>query len=222
MFQTKICGVTTIDDALMTAAAGVGAIGLNFYPRSPRFVSPGVAQEIVRALPRGVVKVGLFVNAPAQEVVERFGQLDLDIIQLHGDEPPEHIAELGGRPVMRAFRVGADGLRGAMDYLGKCRRLGCLPSLVLLDGYREGQFGGAGRVADWSVVAQYPCEEWRPPLVLAGGLTSENVAEAIAAVRPAAVDVASGVESGPGKKSPELVRRFLENAAKAFCSLPRS
>ena len=105
MFRIKICGITSVDDALLVARAGADAVGLNFYPRSPRYISLDTARKIVAALPKEIVKVGLFVNAPPADVCRTYSDLSLDLIQLHGDEPPEYLAQLGGRPVMRAFRV---------------------------------------------------------------------------------------------------------------------
>ncbi len=219
MFRIKICGVTTVDDALMVAEAGADAVGLNFYPASPRYASPGTAKAIVAALPSDVTKVGLFVHSPARDTVEAFERLGLDIIQLHGDEPPEYAAELGGRPVIKAFRLGADGLSTAVEYLRRCRQLGCLPALCLFDSRVPGVYGGTGQVADWTELKEYPSEDWHPPLVLAGGLTPENVASAIEHVRPSAVDTASGVESSPGRKDPGLVRRFVAEADRALRSV---
>ena len=216
MFRIKICGLTSADDAAMTAACGADAVGLNFYPKSPRFISPERAKEVVAPLPETVVKVGLFVNAPADEVRAVFGRLSLDLVQLHGDEPPEHLADLAPLPILRAFRIGAGGLTPICTYLERCHRLGCLPQGVLLDAGVPGQYGGTGQTADWTAASQYPCEPWHPPLVLAGGLTAANVAEAVAAVRPAAVDTASGVESSPGSKSLERVREFVAAAKRAL------
>jgi len=215
-FRVKICGISTVDDARLAARAGAGAIGLNFYAKSPRYVEPERARSIVEALPANVVKVGLFVNASHREVCRRFDELSLDLVQLHGDEPPEWLGLLGDRPVMRAFRLGREGLEPVADYLDRCRRLGCLPRLVLIDSRAEGVYGGTGRVTDWTVAARYPIHDWHPPLVLAGGLAPDNVAEAIRAVRPTAVDTASGVESSPGRKAKELVERFVEAAMEAF------
>lgn len=216
MFQIKICGITSIDDALMVARAGADAIGLNFYARSPRYVRPEVARDIVKALPADIVKVGLFVNAPADEVCRRFDDLQLDLIQLHGDEPPEFLAQLDGRPVMRAFRVGPEGLPPVSEYLARCQRLAVPLQLVLLDSLVAGTYGGTGATVDWSTAKQYLGKPDVPPLVLAGGLTPENVADAIRIVRPAAVDVASGVESQPGRKNPTAVGAFIGAARAAL------
>ena len=215
-FRIKICGITTPADAAMAAAAGADAIGLNFYPKSPRYVEPAQARAIIDALSAGVVKVGLFVNAPVEFVCQTFDQLGLDLIQLHGDEPPRRLVELSGRPVMRAFRVGSEGLTPVREYLGQCRLLGCIPRSVLLDARVEGEYGGTGHTADWEALSGYHADKDTPPLVLAGGLTPQNVAEAVRTVRPAAVDTASGVESGPGRKDPQRVAAFVRAARDAF------
>ncbi len=216
MFQIKICGITSVEDALVVARAGADAIGLNFYARSPRCVTATAVGEIVRALPAGISKVGLFVDTPAGDMCRLFDHLQLDLIQLHGDQPPEFLPQLGHRPVMRAFRVGPDGLRSVAAYLDRCRELGKDLAMVLVDSLVVGEYGGTGTVADWSVAQAYGAETGRPPLVLAGGLTPENVAAAIRTVGPAAVDVASGVESRPGRKDPAQVEAFVQAARIAF------
>lgn len=216
MFRIKICGITTEADARAVAAAGADAVGLNFFEKSPRFLLPESAEAVAAALPESVLKVGLFVNATAQRILETWGRFGLGLIQLHGDEPPEFLRGLEGRPVMRAFRLGEEGLAPIFRYLEVCRDLGCLPKLVLIDSFLKGQYGGTGATADWDTAKRYPSEVWHPPLVLAGGLTAENVAAAIRAVRPTGVDTASGVESAPGKKDGEMVRQFVEAATEAF------
>lgn len=213
MFRIKICGITCVADALAAVEAGADALGLNFYARSPRYVRPQVARQIVEALPAGIVKVGLFVNSPPEEIRALREELGLDLIQLHGDEPPELLSDLGGS-IVRAFRVGTAGLGPVLEYLDRCRALGCLPRMVLADSAVTGTYGGTGQVGPWQLLAQWPQD--LPPLVLAGGLTPENVAEAIGAVRPAAVDTASGVEETPGRKSTVLVRQFVAEARRGW------
>lgn len=215
MFQIKICGITSVEDALMVARAGADAIGLNFFPRSPRYVSPEAAREIVAAIPKGVVKVGLFVNSVAANVCGIFDDLSLDLIQLHGDEPPEYLPQLGNRPVMRAFRVKPGDVCPIIQYLGRCRELKAEPKLTLLDSLVPGEYGGTGKTADWSTAREYQALPDVPPLVLAGGLTPQNVAEAIAAVHPTAIDAASGVESSPGRKDLAAVEAFVRAATRA-------
>jgi len=162
-------------------------------------------------------------------VCETFGRLELDLIQLHGDEPPEFLEELKGtvpfslrenrdsphRPVMKAFRLDSNGLGPVFEYLERCGRLGCMPRMVLIEQKVEGKYGGTGKTADWDVVKQYPAialEKGYPPLVLAGGLTPQNVAQAVRTVHPAAVDTAGGVESSPGRKDAAAVEEFVRKA----------
>jgi phosphoribosylanthranilate isomerase len=218
LFRIKICGVTNPDDALAVLTAGADALGLNFYARSPRFVSHVQAAEIVRATAGRAVKVGVFVNAEAASICQTFDELQLDLIQLHGDEPPELLRQLAARPVMRAFRLNSADLAPIDEYLARCRALGCSPRLVLIDAHREGQYGGTGQTADWQLLAEWQRRNF-PPLVLAGGLTPANAATAIATVRPAAVDTASGVEVAPGKKDHNLVAAFVQAARSGFSEL---
>jgi phosphoribosylanthranilate isomerase len=219
MFRVKICGLTSVGDALLAARSGADAIGLNFYPQSARCVDIATARQIAQALPAGVVKVGLFVNAAAADVCRTFDDLGLDLIQLHGDEPPDYLPLLGGRPVMRALRLGSGGLTPIIAYLDECRRLECLPRMTLVDACVMGQYGGTGQSPDWNALSPYHAETWLPPLVLAGGLTLRNVVAAIHAVIPAAVDVSSGVESAPGRKDPAAVEAFVQAARAALAAL---
>jgi phosphoribosylanthranilate isomerase len=222
MFRIKICGITNVADALAAADAGADAIGLNFYTQSSRCVDPSHAAAIRDALPRGVLAVGVFVNHSADVICATCEQLRLDLVQLSGDESPELLAELAARgapPVMPAVRPDARGLGPVRLYLGRCRRLSCVPRLVLFDSFDATQFGGTGRVADWSLAAECRASGDFPPLVLAGGLRPENVAEAIRTVGPHAVDTASGVETSPGRKDAVKVRLFVAAARAAFDKL---
>jgi phosphoribosylanthranilate isomerase len=217
MFTIKICGITRPEDGRATADAGADAIGLNFYPQSPRGIDLGRARAIIGELPARLIKVGLFVNAAADEICRTYDALGLDLIQLHGDEPPELLAVLGGRPVMKAFReTGADGLGKMFDYLETCRRLGCLPRSILLDAPQTGGFGGSGKLADWSLARRFRETKGMPSFVLAGGLKADNVAEAIRATGAHAVDTASGVESEPGIKDPMALAAFVRAARLAL------
>lgn len=221
-FQIKICGVTTPADAELAASAGADAIGLNFYPRSKRFVTHQQAKQIAAAIPKRVKKVGVFVNASLDEIAAAIAVASLDIVQLHGDEPPEFLEQVRKKnflPIMRALRWGADSRSIVDDYLGRCAALACMPEFVLIDSQSAGQFGGTGVTADWQAIAQW-LEECLDsvPVVLAGGLTPQNVAAAIAAVRPSAVDTASGVESSPGRKDAALVKSFVEAARRALAA----
>jgi len=213
----KICGIRDVETALAAAEAGADAIGLNFYEKSPRCVAPAVAAEIVarlRGQPDNAVEaVGVFVNHSAREIRRICKTSQLTIIQLHGDEPPELVSELAWDfRIIRAFRVGAEGLASMTRYLDACRQLRPLPWACLADARVEGQYGGTGATSPWELLArEYKGEEW-PRLILAGGLRPENVTEAIRVVRPWGVDVAGGVESSVACKDAALVRKFVENA----------
>ena len=215
-FRIKICGVTSVADAQAVAAAGADAVGLNFYPASKRCVPMEVAAEIAQSLPAGIKRVGLFVNGSAGDVRAAAEQLSLDLVQLHGDELLEYLAELGDWPILRAFRTQPDWQTIADRYLERCDELSALPAAVLIDAYRPGAYGGTGDRADWSEVVRWSAQRAGLPLVLAGGLTPDNVAEAVQAVRPAAVDTASGVESSPGRKDAALVGQFVAAARRAL------
>jgi phosphoribosylanthranilate isomerase len=216
MFTIKICGITRPEDAQAAAAAGADAIGLNFYGKSPRFVDADRAREIIATLPPHIVKVGVFVNAPLDKLCRIVDELSLDLIQIHGDESPEYVAKLGGRPAMKGFGAEAKGLSSIIDYLNACRQLGCLPRLVLIDAPRQKSYGGSGKLADWTLAREYLALDGRPPLVLAGGLRPENVADAIRATDAQAVDAASGVESRPGIKDSAAIAAFVAAAKSAF------
>jgi phosphoribosylanthranilate isomerase len=201
MALVKICGITNAEDALAAVEAGADILGFNFYPKSPRFVSPREARLIVDVLPERVVRVGVFVNEEEPESVLRaVAESCVGVAQLHGDETPEFCARLEGVSVIKALRVG----RGfAVE-----RAASFKTDAVLLDAYDREAYGGTGRTFDWSLARR--TREVVPKLFLAGGLTPLNVAEAIRAVRPFAVDVCSGVETAPGRKSRDLMRRFVE------------
>lgn len=199
MTKVKICGVTSVEDALMAAAAGADAIGLNFWPRSARCVGVEVAAAIAAALPRQVCRVGVFVDAPREEVASIAARVGLDALQFHGNES---IALCGGwdRKTIKAVRVrDAEALRQAAGYG---------VDFILADAHVEGLPGGTGQ----RVPVEWLHGVAPDRLILAGGLNADNVADAIRAVRPLAVDVASGVESSPGRKDPEKVERFIANA----------
>jgi phosphoribosylanthranilate isomerase len=215
MFRVKICGITNVDDAMLAVQAGADAIGLNFYPKSSRFCSAEAARKIGDAVPCGVCKVGLFINASPDEIRETVHRLELDLVQLHGDEPPEVLGQLRGIPVMRGLRPGTD-FAPVAEYLQRCHRLTCMPRMILIDACVPGQYGGTGTTADWLALSAARWQLAGLPLVLAGGLKPDNVDHAIAAVRPWAVDVASGVEQSATKKSDALVREFVHRAKAAL------
>lgn len=223
MFRIKICGITNVDDAGVVAAAGVDAVGLNFFPKSRRFVDPHAARHIAAALPAGVTKVGVFVNHTASEIEDAIEQVGLDCVQLHGDEEPKLLGQLPKRVrIVRAHRCGRNGLATLATFLDDCRSVGRLPDAVLVDADAGPAFGGTGQVADWRLIAQQRPVLVGLPLILAGGLTPDNVAAAITMVRPDGVDVASGVESRPGRKDAALVARFIAAARDAFARIGSS
>ncbi|MBC7856086.1 MAG: phosphoribosylanthranilate isomerase, partial [Pirellulaceae bacterium] len=201
MFRIKICGITSVADALLAAEAGADAIGLNFYDRSPRYVTAEHAKEICDALPPGITKVGVFVNSPPQAVVATVNRVGLGAVQLHGDEGPDFLGALGKLQVIKAFRCKESTLDSVQAFLELCQEVSH-PSAILLDAHAPGIYGGTGQVLDWKGLARDRDKLLGLPLILAGGLTPQNVAEAIRQVRPDAVDTASGVESAPGKKDP--------------------
>ncbi|MEX2120410.1 MAG: phosphoribosylanthranilate isomerase [Pirellulales bacterium] len=221
MFRIKICGVTSLADALAAAAAGADAIGFNFHHGSRRFIDPLKAAAIAESLPPEIVKVGVFVNLPAHEVRQTADAVPLDLVQLHGDETPDYLANLAGFPVMRAFRCGPGCLGSIPQYIGECRTLFSMPRMILFDALVAGAYGGTGQRADWGLAAECRKSGLNAPLVLAGGLTPDNVAEAIRTVRPNAVDSASGVESAPGRKDPARMAAFVEAALAEFARLDR-
>ncbi len=200
--KVKICGITRLEDALAAERLGADALGFNFWPRSKRYVTPAAAREIVRRLPPLVTPVGLFVNQPESEMVGVAQETGMRVLQLHGDEPPDLCAHLPF-PVIKAIRVDAVKTLAALASYEV--------SAFLLDTPSRG-YGGSGAPFDWSL-AEGVSEI--AAIILAGGLTPENVARAITAVRPYAVDVASGVESAPGIKDHSKMARFIEAAKSA-------
>lgn len=203
--RVKICGITSPEDAVAAVEAGADAIGLVFYAASRRAVSPDEAAKIAAAISPLVMTVGLFVNAPTEAVLSTLERVPLNLLQFHGDESPEYCREFH-RPYLKALPVtDSEELRRSMDSYPEARGF-------LLDTAAAGQFGGTGKTFDWALV---PSDSPRP-LVLAGGLGPDNVAAAISAVGPAAVDVSSGVESAPGIKDPLKMQKFVAAARAAF------
>ena len=208
--KVKVCGITSVADALASVAAGADWIGLNFHPGSPRCIDPGVAAEIIAALPAEARAVGLFVDRVPSEVARLVDSLGLSIVQLHGDEPPEDLVALRHLTIVRAFRLqGAESVAKMEQYLVRAEALGRRPDAVLIDASVAGMAGGTGRLIPHEVLDRLPD---LPRLILAGGLTPENVSERVAVVRPWMVDVASGVESSPGRKDPQRVAAFIRAA----------
>jgi phosphoribosylanthranilate isomerase len=208
-FLVKICGVTTADDAALAAGAGADAIGVNLWPGSKRFVGDAAAaRRVLDAVPAGILKVGVFVNAAAGEVARALAELGLDRAQLHGDERAADFRELPSGALIRALRIRD---AGSFDDVG-----GWGAPLFLYDAFVEG-FGGGGVAAPWPLIARAAVR----PFLLAGGLTPDNVGAAIAATRPDGVDVASGVERAPGRKDPAKIVAFIAAARAAAARMPR-
>lgn len=206
MVRVKICGITNLEDALAAVEAGADALGFNFYPRSPRYIEPDRARAIVAQLPPFVTPVGVFVNEADLEAMARIvTQVRLAVVQLHGDEPPAFCQQAAHRWwVIKAVRVGPDF---------RPQQWAHYPAhALLLDTARAGAYGGTGERFDWAWARR--AKAFIPRVILAGGLSPENVAAAVDDVRPYAVDVCTGVEARPGKKDPEKMRAFVA-AAKA-------
>jgi phosphoribosylanthranilate isomerase len=195
--KVKICGITNLDDALCAAEAGADALGFIFYPKSPRYVTVERVAEVVGRLPPFITPVGVFVNETQAMIEEVIGETRLRAVQLHGDEPPGDYRNWRV-PVLKAFRVE------------ECFDVGRLHDYrvdaYLLDTYREGVYGGTGDTFDWGVAVR---AKVYGPIILSGGLTPENVEQAVAEVHPYAVDVGSGVECAPGRKDHQKVRMFV-------------
>lgn len=217
-FRIKICGITNLADALLAAELGADAIGLNFYSLSSRYVDPETAGRIAQALPPTVEAVGVFVKerlAEIKRLAVRAG--GIQSLQLHGES-----AEISDpdpfRMVLASPVRDQHSMNEIVDRLQRCRAQGWLPAAVLVDAHVPGSYGGTGAKAPWNLLADFrPCV----PVILAGGLDPDNVAEAIRIVQPYGVDVASGVERSPGKKDTDRMKRFIDNARRAREKLPR-
>jgi phosphoribosylanthranilate isomerase len=206
MVKIKICGITNAADALAAVEAGANLVGFNFYPKSPRNITESEAAMIRSHLPKKVKAVGVFVNAPLAEAAALCKSLKLHAAQLHGDETPEDVAELAGSvSVFKAFRVDPDFALATLDEYGEAYAF-------LFDAAHAGQYGGTGHTTDWDLARRATVGR---RIILAGGLKVENVAAAVRIVRPYGIDVASGVESRPGKKDHGLLREFVEEVRRA-------
>lgn len=203
--RIKICGITRAEDALAACAAGADALGFVFYPPSPRNIDPEHARDIIAALPPFVSAVGLFVDCDVRQVEDVTARVPLDMLQFHGDETPEFCVRFG-RPYLKAVRM-----RSGVDLLEYARRFATARGL-LLDAYVSGTHGGTGTRFDWRLV---PAGRLPLPLVLSGGLTADNVGEAVRGLRPWAVDVSSGVEAAKGVKDPQRIREFIAGVRRA-------
>ena len=202
--RVKVCGTTRAEDALLAASLGADAIGFVFWPTSPRAITPEAAATIVRQLPPLVGKVGVFVDAPPSEVAAIANTVGLTALQLHGDEHPEQYTQLW-LPIMKAVALDDEAAR-------QTAATWPLRFTVLVDAADREKRGGTGQRANWAQAATLAATR---PVVLAGGLTPDNVGEAIRTVRPWAVDVSSGVESSPGIKDPQKIAAFMKEVRSA-------
>lgn len=199
----KICGLTNLEDTMDAIELGADFLGFNFYPDSPRYIQPDRAKEIFREIPGGVVKVGIFVNADIQTVIDMAIDLELDYLQFHGDETPDYCNRFG-RPWWKAFRPQNEkDLAIISPYKSEW---------LLIDSFVEKAFGGTGIVSNWDLAQK---AKQYGKLILSGGLRSDNIEMALGSVKPYAVDVASGVESSPGVKERSKMEEFIKRV-KAF------
>jgi phosphoribosylanthranilate isomerase len=200
--RVKICGVTNGKDATSAVESGADAIGLVFYPPSPRAVTIKLAREVAEVVPAFVTIVGLFVNAEKSQIEQTVSEVGLDLLQFHGEESPDFCRQFN-RPYIKAVRVKADTnlIQYADEYFDA--------KALLLDAYAEGVPGGTGQAFDWNLIPKGIAK----PIILAGGLNETNVAQAITAVRPYAVDVSGGVEIAKGIKDSFKIKRFMQQVA---------
>jgi len=201
MVKVKICGITSVSDALMAARCGADALGFNFVKGSPRCISPETAKPILLSLPPFVATVGVFADSSLERIEEIMDFCGLGFVQLHGHESPRKVARLKGRRTIKAVRLrNEDDLKEVERYRVEA---------YVIDAHVPGLLGGTGQTVDWGLARAASA---RAKIILAGGLTPENVGKAVRIARPFGVDVASGVEVTPGQKSGELVERFVRNA----------
>lgn len=200
MTLVKICGITSVDDALAAVELGADALGFNFYRKSPRYVDPEKAREIMEDIPPAIWRVGVFVNEAEDIVRDLTVALSLDYLQFHGDETPYYCEQFSA-PFWKAFRLKDEKSLELMKKY-KCE-------YYLIDAYVKDEYGGTGKLADWKLAQE---AKKMGKIFLAGGLTPENVAEAVRTLKPEGVDVASGVEQGAGKKDYNKVERFISHA----------
>jgi phosphoribosylanthranilate isomerase len=202
MTKIKICGITNIDDALLSVRLGADMIGFNFYENSPRYIEPSEAASIIQRLNGSVEKVGIFVNETVGRLREIVELARLDAVQLHGDESPVYVGELAGVKVIKAFRIDKD------FNLTQLERFDV--DAVLVDAYSADEFGGTGKTCDWTTAKKIA--EKFPNMFLSGGLSAENVAAAVKQVKPYAVDACSLLETEKGKKDASKLEEFIAAA----------
>jgi phosphoribosylanthranilate isomerase len=202
--KVKICGITNVEDAEVAVRAGADALGFVMYRKSPRFVEPAMARTIVVGLPPFVLPVGVFVNEGAERVRALMDECGFALAQLHGDESALYCQNLG-RPVLKALRLkDRRTFLSLAEFHGRANVRG-----VLIDAFSDQAYGGTGKTVDWTLAQEAARST---PIILAGGLTPANVADAISHVRPYGVDVSSGVEQNPGKKDHDKVKAFIQAA----------
>jgi phosphoribosylanthranilate isomerase len=201
MIPTKICGITNLDDANVAVENGASAIGFIFYEKSPRTISINNAKSISKHLPKTIARVGVFVNHEKDFIRLAISEVPLDMIQLHGDETPDFCNQFDVA-ILKALRIKNEASLSVMDQYDV--------AVFLLDTFSNDQYGGTGETFDWSVLNR----KFKTPIILSGGLNSENILNAIDAVNPSAVDVNSGVESSPGKKDFNKLKSLFKNLNK--------
>jgi phosphoribosylanthranilate isomerase len=215
--RIKICGLTRTEDIAVAAAAGADALGFVFYTASPRAVTASQAAQLVASVPPFITTVGLFVNASIGDVSEVLAHAPLSLLQFHGDETPQQCAEIAAavkRPFLRAARIGSDTTAAdLLEYETAYRSASPFFSGLLLDTLVE-QYGGSGKVFDWSLIP----EELAPRVVLSGGLSVQNATDAVQRVRPHAVDISSGVEVAKGIKDAAKINAFISAVRLADCA----
>ena len=204
MIRVKICGITNTEDAGLASSLGAWALGFVFYKKSPRYISPSKARKIIEVLPPFVVPVGVFVNESEKTVKAIADSCGIKTLQFHGDETPQYCQKFGGYKVIKAFRVKSGFSAGGLSRYKV--------SAYLFDTYQKSSFGGSGKTFSWNIIKG---KKFTHPVILSGGLKPGNVAEAIRTVRPYAVDVSSGVEASPGKKSEKLLKEFFRKVNNA-------
>ncbi len=197
MIPVKICGICCLEDALCASQCGAAAVGFIFYPPSVRYIGPRDAVRIINKLPKTLVRVGVFVNEEIILVRKIFEECGLDMLQFHGDETPGYCAHFPEKHVVKALELKTE------DDLQKAGRYGV--AAILADSRSDGLYGGTGKTSNWNLAGKVT-----QPLVLSGGLNENNVLEALFKVRPAALDINSGVESAPGRKDPEKIKRMMQ------------
>ena len=204
MTKIKICGITNKKDAIAAAGLEPDMMGFVFYNGSKRHVEPRTVKDIANELPLSIAKVGVFVDMDKNKVLEIAEECALDMLQFHGDETPDYCAGFGGSyKVIKAFRIKDSGsLKGINDYNA---------DFYVLDAYSSNKLGGTGESFDWDIIESF---EFLKPVILSGGLTPDNVRDAIEKLSPYGVDVSSGVEASPGKKDTLLMKKFVENVRK--------